>query len=229
MPETDREGVRVIDVNMPFGSMVKFMVKWAIAAIPALIILMVIGTLVGSLIAGFTAAVVTRSTGESSAPSVSLLSADTGLLSGGSATPSVPQWDVSESTNPIDDTPTVVLSLQASSPSSTTLRDAPRLIVRCKSKETDVYISWSEFLGSDEIIVTTRLGRNAAARRSWSLSTDSRASFYPARPAGFVKQLMAVDTLVAMTTPYNEAPITATFEVTGLSEKIVPLRKACGW
>ena len=32
---------RVIDINMPFWSMVVFMVKWAVASIPALIILFV--------------------------------------------------------------------------------------------------------------------------------------------------------------------------------------------
>lgn len=31
--------VVVTDINMPFGSMVNFMVKWAIASIPALIII----------------------------------------------------------------------------------------------------------------------------------------------------------------------------------------------
>jgi type VI secretion system protein VasI len=40
---------------------------------------------------------------------------------------------------------------------------------------------------------------------------------------------MTVDTLVAETTPYNESPITAIFVVKGLSEKIPPLRAACGW
>jgi hypothetical protein len=34
--------VSVADINMPFWSMVIFMVKWAIAAIPAFIILMVL-------------------------------------------------------------------------------------------------------------------------------------------------------------------------------------------
>jgi hypothetical protein len=39
------EGQRVVvtDVEMPFGSMVIFMVKWALAAIPALVILTLIG------------------------------------------------------------------------------------------------------------------------------------------------------------------------------------------
>jgi len=31
--------VRVVDINMPIGSMVAFMLKWAIASIPTLIIL----------------------------------------------------------------------------------------------------------------------------------------------------------------------------------------------
>jgi hypothetical protein len=44
--------VRIIDVKMPFGSMVVFMVKWAIAAIPALIILAVIGAVLSGLLFG---------------------------------------------------------------------------------------------------------------------------------------------------------------------------------
>ena len=44
--------VRIIDVKMPFGSMVIFMVKWAIAAIPALIILAIIGAMLSGVLAG---------------------------------------------------------------------------------------------------------------------------------------------------------------------------------
>ena len=43
---------KVIDFDMPFGSMVLFMIKWALAAIPAIIILAVIGTIVGALFSG---------------------------------------------------------------------------------------------------------------------------------------------------------------------------------
>jgi CHASE2 domain-containing sensor protein len=38
--------VVIVDIKMPFWSMVAFMVKWAIACIPALIILMIIGAFV---------------------------------------------------------------------------------------------------------------------------------------------------------------------------------------
>ncbi len=49
---TNRQEVIVVDLKMSFWSMVVFMVKWAIAAIPALIILAVIGTLVAMVLGG---------------------------------------------------------------------------------------------------------------------------------------------------------------------------------
>ena len=44
--------VVITDIKMPFGSMVEFMVKWAIASIPAFIILFLIGLLVIAIIPG---------------------------------------------------------------------------------------------------------------------------------------------------------------------------------
>ncbi len=41
--DSRRQDVVVTDVHMPFGSMVVFMVKWAIASIPAALILFVVG------------------------------------------------------------------------------------------------------------------------------------------------------------------------------------------
>ena len=52
MIETSRESVVVRDVNMSFISMVKFMVKWAIASIPAFLILMFILGICGSVMMG---------------------------------------------------------------------------------------------------------------------------------------------------------------------------------
>ena len=53
------EAVVITDIKMPFGSMIVFMVKWALAAIPALILLFIIysilfgifGAMLGGLIA----------------------------------------------------------------------------------------------------------------------------------------------------------------------------------
>ena len=45
--------VTVVDVRMPFLSMVVFMVKWAIASIPAIIILAVLGSVLFSIFESF--------------------------------------------------------------------------------------------------------------------------------------------------------------------------------
>lgn len=45
--------VTVTDIDMPFGSMIVFMVKWALAAIPALLILGVMAALIGGLLGAF--------------------------------------------------------------------------------------------------------------------------------------------------------------------------------
>ena len=47
MNNENRNNVVVVDIKMPFMSMVVFMVKWAIASIPAIIILFVIGIVLG--------------------------------------------------------------------------------------------------------------------------------------------------------------------------------------
>jgi hypothetical protein len=49
--------VSVTDVDMPFLSMVRFMVKWAVAAIPALLLLMILGTFFWAVLLGFVAGV----------------------------------------------------------------------------------------------------------------------------------------------------------------------------
>ena len=45
--------VEVTDIKMPFFSMVWFMVKWAVASIPAIIILWFLFMLFGGLMGGF--------------------------------------------------------------------------------------------------------------------------------------------------------------------------------
>ena len=46
---TNHQKVEVVNFDMEFGSMVSFMVKWAIASIPAMIILFLVGTFLVSV------------------------------------------------------------------------------------------------------------------------------------------------------------------------------------
>lgn len=50
--DSNKQAVVVTDIRMPFFSMVIFMVKWAIAAIPALFILIAFGVLTWGMLGG---------------------------------------------------------------------------------------------------------------------------------------------------------------------------------
>jgi hypothetical protein len=52
----------VVDFDMPFFSMMNFMLKWAIASIPAAIILLVIGIAIMAVLGGGLAGLLLRST-----------------------------------------------------------------------------------------------------------------------------------------------------------------------
>ena len=131
------------------------------------------------------------------------------------------KWNVTVQTNPIDDSTTVVLSLIADSGVRT-------LLVRCQSDKTELYIDWDDYLGS-EASVLTRVGSQDAQTQRWELSSNSRATFHPGSPISFIKSLMDVDRLVVQVTPYNESPVTAIFDVRGLSNAATPLREVCDW
>jgi hypothetical protein len=52
----ETQEVVVTDVQMKFGSMVWFMVKWTLAAIPALVILVILGAVAAGFFGGLFAA-----------------------------------------------------------------------------------------------------------------------------------------------------------------------------
>lgn len=53
-----KQEVIVTDIRIPFGSMVVLIIKWALAAIPAMIILAVLGLLVSAIFMGGCAAMI---------------------------------------------------------------------------------------------------------------------------------------------------------------------------
>lgn len=52
LDQENSQSVIVKDIHMPFVSMVVFMVKWAIAAIPAFLILFILGVFMSGILGG---------------------------------------------------------------------------------------------------------------------------------------------------------------------------------
>ena len=135
-------------------------------------------------------------------------------------------WDVTKSINPIDDSETVKLFLYAES-GENYLGEKAYLVIRCKSSEIEVYIGWNDYLGSDLSMVTTRVGQSKAEKNSWSNSTDNQSTFAPS-PIELIQSMLGNKTFVAQVTPYNENPVTAIFDISGIENAVKPLIDSCG-
>ena len=137
------------------------------------------------------------------------------------------KWEVSKKINPIDDTITITFILESDSGES--IYGQPiYLVLRYKSKKTEAYINWNSYLGS-KANVLTRMGTEKASTQTWSLSTDSQATFYPKDDIKFIRKLMNVDKFIAQVTPYSENPITVTFDVLGLKKAVEQFNNILHW
>ncbi len=140
------------------------------------------------------------------------------------------KWLVSSDKSPINDSTNVLLMLSAEQAVSSGYNTVtPKLIIRCKEGKTNAYITWDLYLGLDSTTMLTRLDKEAAVTKSWSISTDNKAVFVSGSDIAFAKQLMEHQALLAQITPYGESPVMANFELEGLTEAIKPLREECKW
>ena len=144
-------------------------------------------------------------------------------------------WATRETTNPLDDTTTVVAILSAAQGVGGFGSDPFSLVARCQSDKTEVYVNWHDYLGddtndvySDRKRVTYRFPPADAVTELWNISTDNNATFV-ARPILFLRTLAKSDRLVMQTTPYGESPSTAVFELDGAPVAIARIAEGCHW
>ena len=137
------------------------------------------------------------------------------------------KWVSTVQVNPLDDSKTVVLVLAADSASGR-FGGNVTLVLHCKSNKTEAYINWGDYLGRHNAKVLVRVGSAPDVTKTWDLSTDNESTFV-VDPIQFIKELLTANSFVAQTTPYNESPITAVFDTTGLDQEIKELRATCGW
>lgn len=136
------------------------------------------------------------------------------------------KWKLTTDTNPVDDTKTVVLTIDENS--NRGRWDKPvYMVLKCQSNVTGMYIKWNDYLGK-RAKVLTRIGTNEPETTEWSLAPGRRITVRQ-EPISFIKRMLEADRLVAQVTPYSEDIVTAVFDTKGLNKAIAPLREACHW
>ncbi len=156
------------------------------------------------------------------------LAEGSGLLNEkGEAKAEVENWEVVTETSPVDDSKSVFLINYAQEPVIAGYEEVrPALHLRCLEGEPSAYISWGTFIGTDSVKLTTRYDSYDAQEETWDISTDNTATF-SSKPVLVISYLGHADRFLARVTPYGENPVIATFDVSGLSDVVEPLKKAC--
>jgi len=138
------------------------------------------------------------------------------------------KWRVSIETNPVDDSTSVTALLEADE-GRTDDGQQPNLVLRCRSNETELYITWGEFINAKAPEVLTRIGSAPPDTFEWTVSTNREGTFFPGDDIAFIRRLLDANRLVARMTPYQESPITAVFDLRGIRSVVRPLQQTCGW
>ena len=136
------------------------------------------------------------------------------------------KWSILNKINPLNDTEIVTLTLIANS-GENYLGKKVRLTIRCKNSDIELYINWNNYLGSDASTVTSRVGSKEAVKNRWTHSTDNQATFFPL-PTKLIESMLGNEKFVAQVTPYNESPVTAVFDITGIDNAIKSIIEGCG-
>jgi len=135
------------------------------------------------------------------------------------------KWRLYDEIDPIDGTPTVILSLD--SERGTSSNGQPIVLgLRCDGGTLEAFLFWGDYLGR-EAFLTTKIGHGAVQSFHWDGSRSRGAVFYPFDVRAFIRQLSRADVFIAETRPLGKTPITALFLLDGLDNALRPLRTAC--
>ena len=122
----------------------------------------------------------------------------------------------SERTDPMDDKKVLYIVFNAPQKVNAYVENVSLIIRKKEGQEPELYINWKEFLSQTSCFVTYRIDNGPARTEEWTVSTDEKASFYDGDTTALLDKLRTAQKFIARTTPFNEAPCTAEFDVSTL-------------
>lgn len=136
-------------------------------------------------------------------------------------------WVVEFTVDPLTDVRTARATLPALQGTGAE-GDPIRLIVQCREGRTEVLLDWGHFLPRQEE-VALRLDSDEPQRTFWTPDRNGTEARYRSDAAALARALAVRRRLVARVSPDRRDPITAVFDLTGMSDAVTPVGEACGW
>lgn len=139
-----------------------------------------------------------------------------------STSPATGMWRVAESTDLLDDSPSVTLTLPSAQGAAATL------VVACASRRMDVRVTWERPLTGSALRVRLDDGRDRDDRSQWTLLPDSLGVSYRGDPRRFLRDLLPARAWVAAASTRAGLEV-AQFRLAGLDRAGEALNEGCGW
>lgn len=151
--------------------------------------------------------------------------------------PNVVAWSVRSETSRLDGSTSVYISVFSDERIQNRFGNGglARLMVRCRENTTAVTIRFAGLFMADIQgygRIDFRVDDNPPSRVNMTASTNNEhlGLWRGNQSIPFIKNhLLSGSSLLVRATPFNESPVEMTFNISGLSEAITPLREACGW
>ncbi len=118
--------------------------------------------------------------------------------------------------DPMDDKDTLYIVFNAPQHVNDYTESVSLVIRKKEGCKPEIYINWKEFLSQGPCYVTFRIDNDKARTEEWTMSTDEKASFYDGDTLELLIKLSKADQFIARTTPFNEPPCTAIFDISTL-------------
>lgn len=145
-------------------------------------------------------------------------------------------WQIEESVSKLDDSKSVAMLVSSDEQIRKRFggSDTADLFIRCHEGSTSLYFVFADhFLASVEGYgqVTYRLDNEKPKTVNLSESTDNKALglWNGGSSIPFIKKMLGHNSMIVRLTPYNESPITATFQIAGIDDAVKGLRSTCKW
>lgn len=149
--------------------------------------------------------------------------------------PKAGKWRVQTNVDPMTDAKIVVAVLEGDGPPAL-LSGNPTLTVRCMDNETDVLYDFHDGLTSEwngsELVGTGQFRYDQQEPKEVSLSNSKGISttYFSRKPLSDAKDFMAHKTLlVGYVAALGGKTEYVTYDLTGATEALQPIRDACGW
>ena len=145
------------------------------------------------------------------------------------------KWKSDTTRSELDNTTTTILRLDAENQvSGSTISSKPTLILRCKNRQTEVYVAAGMQLKEDYDTHTTpirmKLDDLDVIAINGDVASSGDAVFLPTGgTAQTVTTFALAKRLVFEITPFEALPDEAVFDLKGLRSTIMTVKQSCGW